>query len=162
MIELRTLTPDNVERAREWRNQSLVSLRTPFALTVEMQQAFYRDVICNRQSPHRYWGLWEVFLQEHQRPMYVGMGGLTNIQWENGLAEISLIVDPDQAGRGIGQLAVRALLEEGFDRLRLETICGEVILAVPPLAAGAATTPPGPSGSGGGEDRPHGATWGAA
>ncbi|HYM24450.1 MAG TPA: GNAT family protein, partial [Vicinamibacterales bacterium] len=52
--------------------------------------------------------------------------GLTDIQWENGLAEISLIVDPERAKCGHGAAAVKLVLAEAFDRLRLETVFGEV------------------------------------
>ena len=108
---------------RDWRNQALSTLRTPFALTVEMQQDFYKNVICNRNSPHRYWAVRQ---QLTCSAPLVAMVGLTNIQWENGLAEISLIVDPKKARQGIGLAAVRLALDQAFDILGLKTVCGEV------------------------------------
>jgi hypothetical protein len=53
------------------------------------------------------------------------MGGLTNIEWENGQAEISLIIDPKLHNKGHGEQAVQLLLEQAFDYLRLEVVYGE-------------------------------------
>jgi hypothetical protein len=53
------------------------------------------------------------------------MGGLTYIQWENRIAEISLILSPAVRSKGLGEQAVDLLLAEGFDRMGLKTIFGE-------------------------------------
>jgi len=112
-------TADDCEQVRVWRNRDRSFLRTPYFLTEEMQEGFYRDVICNRASPHRYYS----FVVDNR---LVAFGGLTNLQWENSIAEISLIVSPQVRGKGIGQQAVGALLDEGFGNLGLLTIYGEV------------------------------------
>lgn len=117
-IRLDVLTAGDCELIRRWRNAVPESLRTPFLLTEEQQQQFYRDVVCNRSAPHRYFALKDDI-------GLIGMGGLTNIAWENGTAEISLILDPAQSGKGYGTEAVALLLSEGFSRLRLEEIYGE-------------------------------------
>lgn len=120
-LRLQAPTRDEVMRAREWRNgDSLDTLRTPFRLTEEMQGDFYRDVISNRSSPHRFFSMYS------GDGVFTAFGGLTNIQWENGLAEISLIVHPEYRGKGIGRASVDVLLAEAFDRMRLMTVCGEV------------------------------------
>ena len=120
MIQLASLTMEDVENARAWRDAAQASLRTPHALTKEMQEAFYRDVVCRRDAPHRYWA---VRLMGTGRR--IGMGGLTNIQWENGIAEISLILAPSEIGKGDGEEAASLLLKEAFDRMGLRTVCGE-------------------------------------
>lgn len=119
-LTLRALTLAECEAVRGWRNtdEVRVGLRTPFALTADMQADFYKAVVCNRQSPHRYYALVD-------GDTFVGMGGLTDCQWENGLAEISLIVDPAHRRGGVGVAAVDALLAEAFERLRLQTVFGE-------------------------------------
>jgi hypothetical protein len=94
-----------------------MGLRTPFFLTREMQASFYEKVCCDRSSPHRYWAL------RAEDRLFVGMAGLTNIQWENGLAEISLLIDPDRSG--IGRVAVDLILSEAFEQMRLHTVFGE-------------------------------------
>ena len=106
----------------EWRNKHREGLRTPGFTTDEQQAAFYRDVICNPTSPHRYWCVLG------RGGQFQAMVGLTYISWENGSAEISLITD----GRGgVGQKAVRLVLEEAFYRMRLLTVYGEVYHANP-------------------------------
>lgn len=116
---LAALTLDDVQTVREWREGCREALRTPFLLTEPMQAAFYRDVICNPASPHRYFAI-----VDHDR--LVAMGGMTRIEHENGLGEISLIVNPHPTiGGGVGRASVALLLEEAFDRLRLLTVVGE-------------------------------------
>lgn len=119
-ITLRALTLAECETVRGWRNtdEVRVGLRTPFPLTADMQADFYKAVVCNRQSAHRYFALLD-------GQTFVGMVGLIDCQWENGLAEISLIVDPARRGGGVGAAAVDAILAEAFERLRLQSVCGE-------------------------------------
>ena len=130
---LRVLTPGDCQSVLEWRNAAAArpGLRTPYPLTAEMQDDFYTTVVSNRRSPHRYWGI-------HRDDALagctlVGMGGLTNIQWENGIAEISLLTSPSAAGQGHGQRALGLLLEEAFDRMRLLTVFGECYESNPAL-----------------------------
>ena len=52
------------------------------------------------------------------------MIGFVGIQWENGLAEISLIVGPDEP-KGTGRAAVGLALRWAFNDLRLATVWGE-------------------------------------
>lgn len=119
-VTLDALTQEQCEQVRCWRNEesTLATLRTPFRLTAVQQTMFYHDVVCDPTAPHRYWGA-------HSNGMFVGMGGLTNIEWENRLAEISLILHPQMRGKGYGFDAVAAILREGFERMGLATIVGE-------------------------------------
>ena len=55
----------------------------------------------------------------------MGMGGITNIQWENRLGEISLIIASHLRGEGRGEKAVELLLDQAFHYLNLHTVCGE-------------------------------------
>ena len=132
---LDALTAFDCEAARKWRNPESVraGLRTPYVLTAEMQEDFYRNVVCDRNSRHRYWAVREgggvvaVEIYGGAVPdVFVAMVGLTDLQWENGVAEISLMVDPDRQGKGIGTAALRLTLTEAFDRLRLLAVHGEV------------------------------------
>jgi len=61
----------------------------------------------------------------------VGMGGLCGIQWENRLAEISLILDPYVCCKGLGSEAVDLLLLEAFGNMGLKTIFGECYMCNP-------------------------------
>ena len=146
MITFRPLTPENMEQVRLWRNLAPETLRTPFLLTAEQQQQYYRDVICDRRSTTRYWGFWDTEIEydykeyrvhdmipspKGQKNMFVGYGGLENIQWENRLAEISILIGPEFRGQGYGAEAVEAILRRGFCELNLENIWGECYYCSP-------------------------------
>jgi RimJ/RimL family protein N-acetyltransferase len=127
-------TLEDCEQTRKWRNESLVVLRTPYELTEEMQEDFYKNVICNRNSPHRYWSLnskieisgADVPVDEMEiANLLMAFGGLTFIEWENRLARISLIVNPDYQREGYGEEAVGLILDKAFNYLNLQTVCGE-------------------------------------
>lgn len=115
---LDVLTKEDCEQVRLWRNQSLVALRTPYPLTAGQQEDFYRDVVCNRNSRHRYWGI-------YSPDVLIGTAGLTFIEWENRQAEISLILAPTLQKQGYGKQAVHLILDQAFNYLNLELVYGE-------------------------------------
>lgn len=144
-IILSDVNAGEVEIIRKWRNNARESLRTPGFLNYEMQQEFYNNIICNKNSKYKYYGIFvideekqkhieEVALKSLKSPginfdyckILVGMGGITNIEWENRIAEISLIIGPQYTKKGIGKKAVSLLLDEGFNNLGLYNIYGEV------------------------------------
>lgn len=125
-MKLDVLTREQVEQVRQWRNEERQFLRTPYFITKEMQADFYDNVISNRDSKHRYYAIVRDGDGSHAASAFIGMGGLTNIEWENGRAEISLIINPEYRNQGHGKEAVRLLLAEGFDNMSLETVWGEV------------------------------------
>jgi RimJ/RimL family protein N-acetyltransferase len=116
----------------------LPTLRTKEPLTKEQQAAFYRDVVCNPASTHRYYALIATRLprtvEEHEvglrREVFVGMGGLTYLGRTLGEAEISLILGPEFRGEGLARVAVDALRREACD-LGLWWIVGECYEANP-------------------------------
>lgn len=116
---LRPLTLDECQQVRVWRNQPdvLPMLRTKEPLTEAQQATFYRDVVSNPDSDHRYYAL------EHDG-QFIGMGGLTYLSRNPGEAEISLILGPAWRGQGFGSIAVDVLLAES-GRIGLETVRGE-------------------------------------
>ena len=87
-------------------------------LTEDMQLDFYKRVVCDRNSPHRYWSVYDGL-------ELVAFIGLCSISWENRHAEISLIVNPARRKDGVGRIALDMLLTEGFNRLNLNMIYGE-------------------------------------
>jgi len=124
-MKLKELTREHCEKIRQWRNEGLISLRTPYPLTEKMQSSFYDDVISNRDSAHRYLGL---HLPAASGTELIGMGGMTYIQWENSIAEISLIIKPGMQGKGYGLVAVEKLLNHAFNNMGLKTVFGECYL----------------------------------
>lgn len=128
-MRLDHLTLEQCELVRQWRNEPdvLPMLRTPEPLTAEQQAAFYRDVVCNPGSNHRYYALIATRLQrveEERREVFVGMGGLTYLNRTPGEAEISLILGPSFRQDGHGTRAVQALRAEAA-RLGLKWVVGE-------------------------------------
>jgi RimJ/RimL family protein N-acetyltransferase len=119
------LTLENVEVAREWRNNNIESLRTTYFLNDSMQKDFYEKIISDRASQHRYFGIFKPYSSKYQNKIFIGIGGVTYIQWENGLGEISLILDGQHAGKGYGKESVKLLLDKAFNEMRLYTIYGE-------------------------------------
>jgi hypothetical protein len=112
-------------------------------LTKEMQQDYYQNVICNRDSHTRYWGLWlpvdnslEACMNRDpydgsQYEQFIGYGGLENISWENGNAEISLLIGPEYRGNGYGREAVKLFLGEAFNKMRLHSVYVECYMCGP-------------------------------
>jgi RimJ/RimL family protein N-acetyltransferase len=123
-MNLRALELDDMEPIRQWRNQCLDTLRTPFPLTKEQQEDWYRNEICNRQSRSRFWGIVE-------NNSLIGYGGIENIQWENSIGEISLLINPKYHGQGYGKQAAIEIISQAFGRLNLKTVYGEVYASNP-------------------------------
>ena len=119
---LRALTLGDMEPIRKWRNESLDTLRTPFPLTMEQQEDWYRNEICNRASRSRFWAV-ETDIGGTQT--LIGYGGIENIQWENRIGEISLLIDPTRRGKKYGSVAAVEIIRAAFDRLNLKTVYAE-------------------------------------
>jgi len=113
-MNLRAVTPENLELVRRWRNDAMATLRTTHRLTEQEQEAFYDSL---PRSNHRYYDIWD--------GRFIGVGGITHIQWENRIGEISLILDPQLRGTGLGKKAAYALLDHAFGELNLKTVIGE-------------------------------------
>ncbi len=128
MLKFEAPRIEDFEMKREWRNESLVSMRTSFLLTREMQEDFYRNVVCDRNSNVRFW---TVTLERLHK--IIGQASLMNIQWENRLAEMGVILAPSERNKGYGKEIVRMLLDKGFNELNLENIYGECYLCSPAI-----------------------------
>jgi RimJ/RimL family protein N-acetyltransferase len=116
---LRALELGDMESIREWRNDNLSILRTPFALTKEQQEDWYKNEICDRRSKSRFWAIC------YKDIGLVGYGGIENIQWENRIGEISLLIAPKYEGKGFGKQAAKDILHEAFNNLNLHTVFAE-------------------------------------
>jgi RimJ/RimL family protein N-acetyltransferase len=119
-MQLTIITRKECELVRQWRNENIQVYRTPFLFTPEMQENFYDNTICNRQSNSRYWAV-----KDGDIAVFIGMVGLCNISLENRNAEISIVIDPELRGTGHGEKALLHLLNKGFNELNLDNIYGE-------------------------------------
>jgi len=126
-MRLDVLTLEQCEQVRLWRNDALYALRTPYPLTAEQQADFYRNVVCDRNARSRYWAVLNGSGSHHVGDPdsdFIGMVGLENLEWENEIAEISIMVDPALRGKHKGGEALHLLLDEGFNQMRLDLIWG--------------------------------------
>ena len=142
-MEFRALNKEECEIVRLWRNKCPEALRTPFLLTKEQQEEFYANVVCNRNANARYWGIWveeKIVIADDDRLTstayhfnsvadfkytFIGMCGLENIEWSNGRAEISIILNPGMQRYGHGKKAFEMLMGKAFHELGLHSIWGE-------------------------------------
>lgn len=146
-LRLDVLSIHDVERIRKARNKVAKNgvYRTPFLLTNEMQRDFYNNVINNRSSNNRYFSLKVDEIEPETKEetkettkCYVfnetiGIVGLTNIEWENGISEIALTLIDNWTGKGLGRKAVILILEKAFKELRLKNVYGECYQCNPSL-----------------------------
>jgi RimJ/RimL family protein N-acetyltransferase len=132
-IRLEPLDAVYMDTIREWRNNTSGVLRTTLLLTYEQQEDFYKKIVCNRNSNCRYFAIKKTIRNNCAEISLIGMCGLENIEWENGLAEISLILGPNYVGKGYGKESLFLILNEGFNVLRLNTIYGECYYSNPNL-----------------------------
>lgn len=66
--------------------------------------------------------MYEILVNDEQ---YVGVCGLTDIDYINSRAEFSLYIGPEYRGRGIAGKALSRLVAHGFDVLNLNSVWGE-------------------------------------
>lgn len=95
-------------------------LRTPHKLTLDQQMEWYYKEVCDRRSTTRYWAL------RDNEDRLVGYGGIENIQWENGMGEMSLMIFSKERRKGYGRDAVNLFLLEAFGEMGLDTVFAEV------------------------------------
>ena len=130
-LQLEALTREDAQQILPWRVRAYESgsLRTARRPSPE-SQARWSDALLAPGAPHLYFAL--VTTTVLGRTL-VGMTGLTYLSWENGSAEIALLLNPNFTGAGHGREAVRMVLREAFGRLRLETVYGECYACSPAL-----------------------------
>lgn len=124
-IYLDTIEAEHLEKIRKWRNENTKKgiLRTPFKLTHDMQLDFFKNVINNRSANSRYFG---IFLKAPNNiRTLVGYCGIDKIEWENGIAEIGILIGDHHISKGYGSKAIELLLNEAFYNMRLQNIYGE-------------------------------------
>lgn len=129
----------DLQTVARWRETCPESLRTPHPLS-EHDQRRYLERIESSRHQMRMWSFREQpkpgaihYVNEMRLVGLAAFGGLQYIQWENSLAEISLIVDPDQHGKGVGERVLLQILEEAFGNLGLNQVWGECYACSPAL-----------------------------
>jgi len=149
-VRLRPIRREDLPSFCAWREAARPYLRTPFVINLDQQIKWYEDVVCDRRATDRFWAIEVRSESEHTEPIpgvwpkdwvverivsnvLVGIGGLTDIEWENGLAEITLVLAPTTKGKGYGEQAFDLVLAEAFDAMRLLTVIAETYTHNPSL-----------------------------
>jgi RimJ/RimL family protein N-acetyltransferase len=78
-----------------WRNDQIDVLRQSAPLTKSVQEAYYRDVVVPGFPEPR---PSQILFSYLDRGHCIGYGGLTNIDWVNGRAELSFLIETGRRG----------------------------------------------------------------
>jgi hypothetical protein len=108
------------------------ALRTPYLLTLEQQQDWYRNVVCNRSFNARYWAIETEFSVSsvgfgdgrNTKTRMIGYGGIQSIEWENKRGEMSLLLDQCCTIAERREAAILTLFQ-GFNYMNLDNIYTE-------------------------------------
>jgi RimJ/RimL family protein N-acetyltransferase len=138
-IYLDVLSFENLETIRKGRNEIVKNgiFRTSYLLTYHMQKKFFDDVVNNRNSNSRYFGIFKEEAEGEKNinlDTFIGYCGLDKIEWENGIAEVGLLISSKYIGLGYGSKALKLILNEAFNNMRLQNIYGECYKCNPNLA----------------------------
>jgi UDP-4-amino-4,6-dideoxy-N-acetyl-beta-L-altrosamine N-acetyltransferase len=119
------LSPDRLEKYRNWRNQPAIrnwcgqwDLITPAG-----QRRWFERVDSDPTTR-----MYEILTLD-ERP--AGVCGLSSIDLIARRAEFSIYVAPEFQGKGLGEAALRTLVEHGFKSLGLHSIWGETFSGNP-------------------------------
>ena len=121
-VTLSRPTLEQCQQVRVWRDNPSVArnLRTGPKTETEQTQ-FYHEVVCAPYREHVYHALLE-------GSTCIGLGGLTYLRrWPGREPELSLLIGPPFQRRGLGRLAVQALLAEAFE-INMQAVIGESYL----------------------------------
>ena len=110
-------------RIAEWRNDPRCRgvLLTPYVTAVDInKQREWADKVIWSEAEHFYYIVENV--QKPFKPELLGYCGLIKVHMIPRTAELSILVDPDKMGKGIGGEAVMQLLKVGFMEFGLNCI----------------------------------------
>ena len=92
----------------------------PYALNSPLQEQWWREHCF--PVPHYCCRWWEM---QNAPDDPLAIGGLTNLDWELGRGEISLLVRYNRRGQGLEEQVAKCILEAGFGMMGLRSIVGE-------------------------------------
>ena len=119
-LVLRQLEMDDDEEIFFLRSDENVNkyLVAPIAKTIGDARDFIRKintVVANNESV--YWGL---TVKDSNK--LIGTICIWNIEWEENKAEIGYVLNPDLQGKGLMQEAIAAVIEYGFQQMKLQCL----------------------------------------
>jgi len=105
----------------EWRNQTLISLRTSDLTAYGKSQRKWVDGFGPDVA---YYFIYDA-RRDYRFSTFLGYCGLDKIDPVNRTAEIGLLINPKRQKNGVGKEAVRLLLELAFSNFNLNCVFGE-------------------------------------
>lgn len=99
---------------RAWRSHVPQAFRTPYVITDAQQRRWFESL--PDRPDMRFWEM-------HEGNQMLAVCGLTHIEWENGRAQISLVVGHPRKGHGTA--CMDFLLDVAIERLRLRSVYAE-------------------------------------
>lgn len=118
-VYLASIEPGHLEHMRAARNDVRVRrwCRQNSLITASQQREWY-ERLCKDQSQR-------LFAIMGETSGFVGVGGLTSIDWVNGRAEFSLYIIPELHEKGLGNKALVCIIRHAFLDMGLEQVWGE-------------------------------------
>ena len=131
-MKFRELRFNDMEYILSIRASNPDALRTPYLLTLEQQQDWYRNVVCNRSFNARYWAIEQEISfpsvgfgdASKNQIVMIGYGGIQSIEWENRRGEMSLLLD-SRCSIAERREAALETLYHGFNYMNLNNIYTE-------------------------------------
>jgi RimJ/RimL family protein N-acetyltransferase len=128
-LEKMSVKQPELDLIAEWRNQSMISLRST-DLTAKGQSQI--DWVNSFGAKEKYYFIYDPGTPSHNtigytKPAFVGYCGLDKIDSVNRTAEMGLLINPEYHKKGYGSVAVRKLLKMAFEQFNLNCIFIEVI-----------------------------------
>lgn len=124
-MRLSRVTKESLLKSLDWREELPESVRTSYYLTEHDQEKFFEKL--STDSTIRYFNV----LNDDK--VSIGTCGFVNISSENRIAEISISIDPEYRGQGLGKKTIDLLIDHGFNKMNLKTIFGECYYCNPAL-----------------------------
>jgi len=127
-IRLRALEQTDLEQLRDWRNSDwLRPFVREYRLLNMINQRDWLDHI-SRSREVEMFGIEAFFIANDTVRQWnlIGVCGLTNINWANRTAEISLYIKPSHQGEGIGAQVLEALRQKAFGEFNLHRLWAEI------------------------------------
>jgi len=118
MIKLRAVRKEDLELMLQWRSESPSGLRTGYRpLTLLNQEEFFKKLSFDKDML--------VFTAcADEEP--VGYVQLYPIDWKNRKAEVGIIIGRKHQGKGLGEEALRLIVDYGFRMLGMNKLYAEI------------------------------------
>ena len=121
-ISLAAISRADLPKMLEWRNDYRI---WQWCRQNDLINELSHEAWFERQARDPATRMYKLMLKTSGATSMIGVCGLTSIDWQNRRAEFSLYIAPSVLKIGAGKMALKLLLNHGFDNLGLNLIWGE-------------------------------------